>query len=316
MTVTFPDSVKIEAVYDANLIGSLTTASSFTVELGPKATASSEFIVMGSGTVTLEPTITCAALQGPPPAPPHPDDCILLSQYEVHNVWEAGEIVALVLHEWEAERNFKLTFWGQKITASNVQGARLAASTQDAAGNTVVSLTLNRESVGAYEVVMQISPPARLLPHVICHDPWPPPPPPPPPLPPPAPPPSSPPPPPPREVMLDASCGSQGGSSQGGTAAMAVVFGSTSVRINVALASWWPSTVVQLHLLPRTASFEASVPRNVRDHIAIICTDPTGWRSPANLLLLRPCDLLRISRCCRLRPCMHTCAITPTLITN
>ena len=84
--LTFPQAVHIQSVYDAQLLTKLTKPTQITVELGPAPSATNEFTLMGKGSVgagELDLTsisYTCRNVAGPPPAPPHPDDCPLLDQ--------------------------------------------------------------------------------------------------------------------------------------------------------------------------------------------------------------------------------------------
>ena len=88
VTLAFPSSVTVTAIYDAKLLTSQTTSTTITAELGPIQTEESEFVVMGSGMMVLDPKITCSGIVAPPPSPPHPDDCPLLRRYEVRNAWQ------------------------------------------------------------------------------------------------------------------------------------------------------------------------------------------------------------------------------------
>ncbi len=102
----FNKLVSVQNVYDGTLIMDLTTPSSITVELGPVPTATHEFAVMGSmradataaamdssSQIDLDAVaITCSPIAGPPPMPPHPDDCPLLAEYRIKNAWAGGEV--------------------------------------------------------------------------------------------------------------------------------------------------------------------------------------------------------------------------------
>ena len=190
VTLTFPQHVHVHAVYDAAMQRSLTTSNSVTVELGPTPTATSEFAVMGTGSevgtqVDLTGiTFACKPVEGPPPAPPHPNDCPLVTRYKIKNAWINGEIVVLRLNGWEPGRKFTLTYWGQHVTVSSPQGGSLIDASPDAAGNTIVKLSLSADQPfvsgsadlagdddadgATYDVVFQVSPPARCARVAVC----------------------------------------------------------------------------------------------------------------------------------------------------
>jgi hypothetical protein len=261
VNIAFPGRVTIDNVYDATLVKGLVTIQSVTAELGPKATAKNDFVVMGSGTTSLNPTFTCYGASAPPPAPPHADDCPLLLKYVIRNAWDGGEIIALKLKAWAPGRPFTITYWGQQVSLSSPQGATITSADIDSKGNTVARLKLGPAPADAsVEAVFQISPPARLLPHVVCHLPWPPPPLPPPPLPPPKPPPSPPPPPPPHVAHASEPC------RLGGSATTLAIFGSSAVRVDVRLDQWIAGDVVTLGIGDggdEDAQFAVTLPRAV-----------------------------------------------------
>lgn len=204
VTITWPESeghIRIEKAWEATIIGS--TPHSVTLELGVEGNIAehSSFGLMGSGSQSLSPHITCRMVAEPPPSPPHASDCKLQPSYTVKNAWEEGEIVELNFARWDAGRVVTLTYWGQHISVGEVQGALLYDHFPHGA-DTVVELELLEPRTGidvTGEVTFQISPVARRPPHIICHSTWKPPPPSPRPRRPPAPPPPGPPPPlPPR----------------------------------------------------------------------------------------------------------------------
>lgn len=152
--LTFPQDVHITAVYDATKVGSLTTSNSITLELGVMATKTKEIAIMGSNTaghaqVNIDDiTFLCTPVSGPPPAPPHADNCPLLHEYKITAAWSSGQIVAMRLKEWELGRKFTLKYWGQRVTVGSPQEAKLTESKQDVSGNTVVQMTLGEQPAG------------------------------------------------------------------------------------------------------------------------------------------------------------------------
>jgi len=289
ITFAFGQHVHVPNVYDATLMSTLTTAESVTVELGPMPTATSEFAIMGNQVASADGTpidldtieLSCTPVAGPPPAPPHPADCPLLSRYVIKNAWAGGEIVALAMREWEVGRKVTLTYWGQKVAIANPTASTLGESSQDAHGSTVLQLTLGPHpeasltttaaavwvpSEVTYDVTFQVTPPPRLLPHIVCHDPWPPPPMPPPPVSPPLPPPSPPPPPPPKTVEGCAS-------SLHATAALVSVLGSSAVRVNVHLERWVPAEVLLVSVSGpghTSARLQSAVPRAMQRSVSLL----------------------------------------------
>lgn len=151
--LTFPHDVHVSNVYDATKVNSLTTSNSVTLELGPMPTKTREVAIMGSSTagqsqVDLDDiTILCTPVSGPPPAPPHADDCPLLKRYKTTAAWSSGQIAALRMKQWESGRKVTLTYYGQRITVTSPQEATLTDSKQES-GNTIVHMTLGEQPAG------------------------------------------------------------------------------------------------------------------------------------------------------------------------
>ncbi len=244
-----------------------------------------------------------------------------------------AQVVTLAMSSWETGKKLTLTYWGQKVAVASPLAAELIDTSVDAHGNTIVQMTLGEQPTptaapsaaattdlamlldkavsayqATYDVDFQLIPPARLLPHVVCHEPWPPPPAPPPPAPPPSPMPARPPPPPPQTVR---GCE----SSVHAEAVMIAVMGELSIppsphsprpraapvckrltlrllcmahlllnagatasRVNVLLELWIPAEVVLVSVSaaggagsvagPRDAHFRVSVPRAMQRSVA------------------------------------------------
>ena len=225
--------VEIGSIYHAKLLKLRNRGKDLHVELEVTPSAGNSFIVFGSGSSSIHPQVSCKALAGPPPSPPHAADCDLGMTYEIKEAYLDTATFDIHLRRWSTTRTITVAFWGQRIDVDSVSNAemissRYSVSTGDsiskfmlAAPPLCVSDGVDTQTGSAWRqdcdsftpsFTFHASPIPRRPPHVICHDPWPPPPPPsmpspppPDPLPPHAPPPATPPPPAPV-VVAPASC--------------------------------------------------------------------------------------------------------------
>ena len=161
----------------------------------PHSAASSEFLIIGTGTNEMNMGISCTGNEAPPPSPPHPDDCTLGPQYHVRRQWPDGEEAELYFNTWVETQRVRLRYWGEQIDIRTSGGSATLATLTFEEGVTTATLQLGPASGGTV-VKLLLSPPAYHRPKILCHEAWlPPPPPPPPSSPPPGPPPPNPPPP-------------------------------------------------------------------------------------------------------------------------
>ena len=84
--LAWKDDVEISDVYNANIAGGADGGNELVIQLTPAVPAESKFQVMGSGTLSLRPAITCTDNEAPPPAPPRANDCEQLAAYRVANI--------------------------------------------------------------------------------------------------------------------------------------------------------------------------------------------------------------------------------------
>ena len=225
--------VVIDAVYHAKVLKLRNRGKDLHVELEVTPSAGKSFIIAGSGTSNVHPQISCKALDGPPPSPPHAGDCDLGMTYEIKEAYADTATFDIHFKRWSTTRTITVAFWGQRVDVDGVSNAEMISSHyQVSTGNSIAKFLLANKPICVGDGVdsntgaawkqdcdlftpsftLHASPIPRRPPHVICHDLWPPPPPPsrpspPPPVPvPPLVPPPSPPPPPAPLVVAPASC--------------------------------------------------------------------------------------------------------------
>ena len=199
-------------VYNAQLVAADTTASAIVVQLGSTPANPPAFQMLGTGTQSVEPTISCSttALQRlPPPSPPGRIRCDLQPEYVKGTSWEGanpGENVKINFHSWRDAGFVRLHYWGQ--TGLQVQSPVHAVVHSSAVVNngqdTLITLQLGTSCEGTVvdtlgvlvsrpgqtincvphraetmNVAFNLRPSALHPPQISCHDIEPPPPPPP-----------------------------------------------------------------------------------------------------------------------------------------
>lgn len=192
-------------------------------------------------------------------------------------------LAQILFGKWRDEQKVRLFFWGQTIDVLNVQNAFLDDITYEEDGGSVVHLLLrsshqlcNTGRMGAdgvavrdtdcaeanmpvkhsNTVTMQVEPPNRHPPKIVCHDDWPPPPPSkPPPLPSPPLPPPPPPPPPPASILASGECLLGGTTTEDGRTA---VGGVETAKLVVRPSVWQDDFIVIVGLIgPRLKASHA-----------------------------------------------------------
>ena len=199
--------VELENIYDAQPVEGYDGSGPVTVELGANPSEVDQFLMMGTGTNSFHPKITCEAIERAPPSPPHAIDCDLRAHWNIVNQWSLGAMVEMQFAGWEDSRIIRMIFptedMDSEVNIMNIKNAEIE-DIKTESGKTVVYVKLGRFPQmhnGKLMFTFQINPPPRKAPKIICHPDWPPPPPARSPGPPPPPPSPSPmPPPPPDEV--------------------------------------------------------------------------------------------------------------------
>jgi hypothetical protein len=206
--------VELESIFDAQPVDGYEGSGPVTVELGANPSEVDQFLMMGTGTNSFHPKITCEAIEEAPPSPPHAIDCELRPVWHIVNQWDAGAMVEVQFAGWEDSRIIRMMFpvedMDSEVDIMNVVNAEVDDIVSEN-GKTVVFVKLGRFPLmhnGKPMFTFQIQPPPRKAPKIVCHPDWPPPPPTGSPRPPPPPPSPSPmPPPPPDEVAAQGCSG-------------------------------------------------------------------------------------------------------------
>ena len=206
--------VALENIYDAQPVDGYEGSGPVTVELGANPSEVDQFLMMGTGTNSFHPKITCEAIEEAPPSPPHAMDCELRPVWNIVNQWDAGAMVEVQFAGWEDSRLIRMIFpvtdMDSEVDIMNIKNAEVDDIVSEDE-KTVVSVRLGRFPLmhnGKPMFTFQMAPPPRKAPKIICHPDWPPPPPTGSPRPPPPPPSPSPmPPPPPDEVAAQGCSG-------------------------------------------------------------------------------------------------------------
>ena len=206
--------VELESIFDAQPVDGYEGSGPVTVELGANPSEVDQFLMIGTGTNSFHPKITCEAIEEAPPSPPHAIDCELRPVWHIVNQWDAGAMVEVQFAGWEDSRIIRMMFpvedMDSEVDIMNVVNAEVDDIVSEN-GKTVVFVKLGRFPLmhnGKPMFTFQIQPPPRKAPKIVCHPDWPPPPPTGSPRPPPPPPSPSPmPPPPPDEVAAQGCSG-------------------------------------------------------------------------------------------------------------
>ena len=206
--------MELENIYDAQPVEGYDGSGPVTVELGANPSEVDQFLMMGTGTNSFHPKITCQTIEKAPPSPPHAMDCELRAAWTIVNQWSSGAMVEVSFAGWEDSRIIRMIFptedMDSEVDIMNIKNAEIEDIVSED-GKTVVFVKLGRfplMSHGKPMFTFQINPPPRKAPKIVCHPDWPPPPPVGKPLPPPPPPSPSPmPPPPPDEVAAQGCSG-------------------------------------------------------------------------------------------------------------
>ena len=211
IAITWPgESITIDHVYNAQRAPG-GDGSTTIVRLGRTATNPPNFVLMGKGSMSRAPVISCNAADShnlPPPSPPHEADCPLQPKYKTVNTWigndqtGAGDNVEIKFATWRDAGLVRLRFWGQ--TGMQVEGPVGATvfSTVVNSGDTLITMQLGTscedrvvDSAGivvaqpgqqtncvphraeTMHVTFNLKPPALHPPQIECHEFSPPPPP-------------------------------------------------------------------------------------------------------------------------------------------
>ena len=204
--------VQLENIYDAQPIEGYDGSGPVTVELGANPSEANQFLMMGTGTNSFHPKITCEEIERAPPSPPNAQDCELRGVFHIVNQWAQGAMVEMQFAGWEDGRIVRMIFptedMEDELDILNIKNAQVENIVAEG-GKTVVWVKLARFPQMAHGKLMftfQIQPPPRKAPKIICHPDWPPPPPSAAPRPPPPPPSPSPMPPPPPDQVAAQGC--------------------------------------------------------------------------------------------------------------
>lgn len=129
VTLKFPSRVTITNIYNADLAGDAPDPKdvwSLKVKLAAEPPNDRRFQVMGSSTarIVMQVHATCAGIAGPPPSPPHTNDCDLGTRYSILHAWADGMQVNLHFEHWASGRVITLNYWGpEPVSMDSLRGA-------------------------------------------------------------------------------------------------------------------------------------------------------------------------------------------------
>ena len=211
IAITWPgESVTLDHVYNAQRAPGGDDSTTI-IRLGRTATNPPNFVLMGKGSMSKTPVISCNTADShnlPPPSPPRQADCPLDPKYTTLNTWigndqtSAGDNAEIKFATWRDAALIRLRFWGQTgMQVEGPVGATVYSTEVINGGDTLVTLQLGTscedrvvDSAGivvaqpgqqtncvphraeTMHVTFNLKPPALHPPHIECHEFTPPPP--------------------------------------------------------------------------------------------------------------------------------------------
>ena len=155
IAITWPDAteVNVEHFYNVEQVtaGDSIPKNAAMFRLGRSPATPANFVILGTGSSSMLPSITCSSessLQLPPPSPPHALDCKLVPTYTTLNTWlgnsqtNAGDNVVITFRTWRDAGLVHLRYWGQTNLHVESPVGAMTKSTEVIDGATVITLQL------------------------------------------------------------------------------------------------------------------------------------------------------------------------------